>query len=966
MRSSSNVNRSNGERMGFLLLTAFFGTLIWSLHSSAFKSEAAFIRDAKSSNYSATLPAPIDSPTPCCDDSPHLLVGTYYSVKNGLTAKLLLNNKGPRPIEVKPALFSMGGESHKIAPVTVEGNSFQILDMSGWIAAAGPQFREGSIQVFHLGPNLVIGAQVYLEDDAHSLAFEEKFAEPANFHSSQLRGVWWLPTQKGEVLLALSNTSDSAVTATARADGQRPTRGGSATVELSPHETRLLNVQEDLFGNDHGAMSQLGGISVEHNGPAGAVLARGFAQENDCGYSLAIQFADPQGAKSSAYQGAGLRLGVAGGEALTPVAVAYNAGAEEATVRGRMPYTTSDGGAAEVSLPEVRLSPGESREIDVATAMRDAGVPADVSAAGLEFEYSTGPGSVQMTALSVGASGNQLFRVPLWDVPAQRSATGGYPWRIEGNSSTFVYLKNTTDQPQDYTLQMSYDGGFYVMGLKTIGAHRTIALDLRALRDQQVPDVYGKTIPLTAERGQVVWSVHGTDGLAMIGRSEQVDEVEGVSSSYACQFCCPNSFYQAGLSPENTAAVGVGSTIQFVAYETDANCYGNPMMPHPVINGVTWTSANTSAATINSSGLATGVAPGSSGIYARWTVTSWTAYWQGCSSYSYQITSPSTALNVFDVRILRDGTDITGTTSGVVVGAQINLSMQVLPAGTSASNIQWSVPGTPVASYVANSSTGTVTSLSNSNLQSSSLTFYWYDGVNGRVVSVSGTVNGAAFSRGATFNITAPSPPTPTVSLPTNGQLNIDTLTDCSSNLSGPNMVFGNISGPNCSTGVYTGQAGIIFSPPTTSTPPGSFFFVQLVTGDTVIYSRTGATLTCTATNTPGLDADFPYQRVTGQSVTDAPFNPLLSTYTNSGRNFAATMYLMWQSNTSGSIPVPMGSVNWSFSGSATQGQTNGQPNGVWSIASGSGSAQQFAPASGINSFPQWSGVVVLANNNCH
>ena len=104
--------------------------------------------------------------------------------------------------------------------------------------------------------------------------------------------------------------------------GQRPTREGSTTVALLPHETRLLHVQEDLFGNGSGAMSRLGGISVEHNGPAGAVLARGFAQEPAKGYSLAVQFSDPQGAKSSAYQGAGLRLGVAGGEVTLWVRIA--------------------------------------------------------------------------------------------------------------------------------------------------------------------------------------------------------------------------------------------------------------------------------------------------------------------------------------------------------------------------------------------------------------------------------------------------------------------------------------------------------------------------------------------------------------------------------------------------------------------------------------------------------------------
>lgn len=513
---------------------------------------------------------------------------------------------------------------------------------------------------------------------------------------------------------------------------------------------------------------------------------------------------------------------------------------------------------------------------------------------------------------------------------------------------------------------MSFDGGFYVLGIKSIEPRQTVAMDVRALRDGQAPDVYGNTIPLDAKRGQIAWSVRGPEGLAVIGRSEQADVVKGVSSNYSCQFCCAISFDHAGASPEGTTAVGVGATKQFVAYETDKNCYGSLMQPHPVTYGVTWTSANTAAATINSTGLATGVAVGQTGVYARWTVTSYYSYAFGCLSNSYQITSPSTTLNVFDFRILRDGTDITGTTTNVVVGEKVNLSLQFLPSSISVSNIQWTVPGTAVANYVAGNSAGTVTALSNSNLQSSSLTFYWGNAANGRAVSVSGkvtgtaytgTVDGVTFSRGATFNVTAPSPATPTVSLPTGGHLNINTLTDCSSNLSAPNMVFGNISGPNCSTGFYSGQAGIISSPPTTSTPPGSFFFVQLITGDTVTYSRTGVTLTCTATN--GLDRDYPYERRTGQSVEDAPTTPLPSTYTTASRNFAATMYLMWQSNTQGSIPAPMGSVDWSFSGSTTQS------NGTWGTPTGSGSAQSFAAVSGINSFPQWTGKAV-PNAVCH
>jgi hypothetical protein len=54
-------------------------------------------------------------PIGCCggdaaDEKPHLLAGSYYTLRNNYSAKLLLNNKGPRPIEVQPTLFSLSGE----------------------------------------------------------------------------------------------------------------------------------------------------------------------------------------------------------------------------------------------------------------------------------------------------------------------------------------------------------------------------------------------------------------------------------------------------------------------------------------------------------------------------------------------------------------------------------------------------------------------------------------------------------------------------------------------------------------------------------------------------------------------------------------------------------------------------------------------------------------------------------------
>lgn len=141
-----------------------------------------------------------------------------------------------------------------------------------------------------------------------------------------------------------------------------------------------------------------------------------------------------------------MRLGSVAGEQLTPVVVARNVGDAETTITGRVPYTLKDGSAGVVELPALRLAPGEADTIELTAALARSHVERNVATAGLEFEHTGAPGSVLMSAQSVSQSLNQVFQVPLWDIEAQRSATGGYPWKVEGDTSTVVYIKNVTDR----------------------------------------------------------------------------------------------------------------------------------------------------------------------------------------------------------------------------------------------------------------------------------------------------------------------------------------------------------------------------------------------------------------------------------------------------------------------------------------------------------------------------------------
>ena len=558
----------------------------------------------------------------CCGDidkdKPHYLAASYYNVGNNLVATLMLNNKGPDPVEVKPTLFSLSGERLEAAPVIVPGKSFLNIDLRDLGALPGTSYQEGSLQLFHLGADLVIGAQLYLVDEQHSLSFDEKLVEFQTTRSTQLEGVWWLPSRNPSVKLLLSNTSGLELTANVMVNAGTP-HVETVDVTLLPHETRVIKVEREQPGNGPVLRDDVGSASIHHSGEKGSLLARALIADENSGYSFSAQFYSPLRGKSSGYQGVGLRLATATGEELTPVVVARNVGNETTYLTGRLPYTKADGSTGVVQLPKVKLEAGEAASVDVARTIRTKVKSQQITAASLEFDYTTAPGSVMMTAQSVSDSGNQVFRVPMWDVPAQRNGTGGYPWFIDGSSSTFVYIKNVADTDQNYTFSLTYEGGDYSTGVKSVKAGQTAVYDLRAMRDNQVKDERGRAIPLDANRGKITWSVRGPKPLALLGRSEQVDLVKGISSSYACFMCCPNTFGWSYLDP-GEFFMKVSDTRFMRGVEVDYDCYGSELPPY--FFGDIWSIYNVNVATVSGSGSSadmTAVSNGTTEVKATWT-----------------------------------------------------------------------------------------------------------------------------------------------------------------------------------------------------------------------------------------------------------------------------------------------------------------------------------------------------------
>jgi hypothetical protein len=472
------LKRSISCRLFFITFCCIVLGLIFSAHIQLAKS---------SSEHPAFGMVELDgTPTPTpTPEIPHTLVGSFYTTKDNIEAKLLLNNKGTIQLEVRPTLYNLQGQELQLPPVMVEPNSFRFIDLADWAAIGGESFRSGNIRLFHYGKDLVLGAQIYLTHEAKSLSFEEKLVELGKFDSHRQEGVWWMPSNDADVQIILTNTTDAPLSVTGRLARKPNHVSDPQIVELAPHETKTIDLREDFPGSGPYLNSDILGLSLEHSGAASALLARTMVYEKTRGYSNIVQFSNPGGGKSSEYQGVGFQIENIAGQELTPVIAVRNVGTQTTSVNARVPYTKANGTRSTITLPQETIQAGKMKLLNTANIVQRV-QQQQIKVASLEIEYDTAPGSVIVAAHSASSNHNQVFRVPMWDPLNQRSPTGGYPWRIEGTSVTETYIRNISDQEQAYVAYLVWEGGGeYMLGLKPIAARETVHIDIKKLRDEQ-------------------------------------------------------------------------------------------------------------------------------------------------------------------------------------------------------------------------------------------------------------------------------------------------------------------------------------------------------------------------------------------------------------------------------------------------------------------------------------------------
>ncbi|MCL5104625.1 MAG: hypothetical protein M1133_11020, partial [Armatimonadetes bacterium] len=247
----------------------------------------------------------------------------------------------------------------------------------------------------------------------------------------------------------------------------------------------------------------------------------------------------------------------------------------------------------------------------------------------------------------------------------------------------------------------------------------------------------------------------------------------------------------------------------------------------------------------------------------------------------------SVTVKVIEVNIKQGTTDITDQTQDTIVGRNISLTGEVLPAGTTVTAHQWSVPGIRIENYSASADSATVNALEGAELQNSSVSYYWVDGGDGREVTYTATVGGTQCSGKTTFNVKRPT-------------ASVTSTTGTVGLYTGPVLGYG---GP-----------GISFS--RTITEPtgftgGSTQWVQVVSS-TLRRRQDTSSVWWRLEGSNLVDTTYPY--ATSASTDDSPSTGLSTSYPTASVADYFYMYLEYIPS-GGGIEVPLRRVYWYWNG---------------------------------------------------
>lgn len=486
--------------------------------------------------------------------------------------ELVFNSRSTKEIAVTPTFYKRNGAAIVGDPVFVKSAEIRYADLKTLIPHSYRNENDwGGLSLSYYGSNREMWSQFRFLSINGGSNVDEFFTVKDELRSDTQEAVWWMP-RHSSAIIALGNITDVPTGATVNFGD-----GDSRTINLAPHATEIIRHHRT---GDAGSAS----VAITITGMPGSVIPSGVIASKDGSFNSAIRFYDTKRTKQPKLFANGLRL-----SGITPHMVLKNTTPSSLTAQ---PKFIPPGGiaASPFVLPEIKLGPNELIEVDLTALSQVVRNRNDLDVVSVEVANSGAPGSLIGALYGINNQSGMNYDTPLRDSGPIRTMTGAYPWKIQDDYKTVVYLTNITDQEAEFVAQINYEGGKFIMSPRKLKAGETAAFDLEKMRNERVTDSEGRSLPKAVSIGQFYWAVRGvTNGkIVLIGRAEMVSRTQQISTSYSCQTDC-GLFYDVNLNPFPGTVVIDGSE-GAATWETGTSNAGYSIGPYKV--GAEWTADN--------------------------------------------------------------------------------------------------------------------------------------------------------------------------------------------------------------------------------------------------------------------------------------------------------------------------------------------------------------------------------------
>jgi hypothetical protein len=533
---------------------------------------------------------PDQPPPPETDQTTNI---PYFTLRDGMSSTLTLNNVAPKSMKVSVTLFNMAGRAQKLDSITLEPHSFKRIELRD---VAGEEFDSGNIEVAYFGTAMAVTCQVSVSSVSKRVSFESREQGMMDFASSNLNGIV-APAQRGaEAFLALTSVAEKNVTV------QLAIGSKKKVMTLTPRETQLLKLNEDSDarqerGKDNESAPVATLVSLQHNGLPGAIITTGFVWNLNTGYSSSFTMHDPRMDYSSTLAGVHFRFGQADPiegfpsdtQFRAPLLLA-NVSAAPVNTQVSVDYTIAEKPAmtpvdpkkdvtqdkfTTVAVMDLTVPAGAVRRIELADELAKLGVPTPVKEAGVDIKYDAAPGAIMAQLTSIDQTGDYSFEVPIKDAAAaNETMVGNYPWTIEDGTESVLHLKNTTADSVSAFMTLLFPGGeSYYLDPLVFKPYQSVAIDIQKIKESGKKDRVGRLFPKDAVSGQVQW--RQDIPYSIIGRAEETNVKLGIARSFSCPvICCWNANQTYTLTSASSFDEPMGTAITVTATGQQTDCNG--------------------------------------------------------------------------------------------------------------------------------------------------------------------------------------------------------------------------------------------------------------------------------------------------------------------------------------------------------------------------------------------------------